>query len=510
MPSEIVWTAGLFLAVVVTAALVNRFAPLHRPRIRRVVVLFAVYAAVLAIHFALKAFGSPEWAQRMLVGAELIGAFTVVNVAATATFSVALPRTGVLVPMIASDILVGLGYILATLGVLSQHGLNPTGAFASAAVVSAVLAISLQSTLGNILGGVALQLDGSIHEGDWIQFENGPHTRQGRVRAIRWRHTVVETRDWSTIIVPNSVLLANNIIILGKRDGESVPARTWIHFNVDFRYPPSLVNQVVSDALASSVIDNVASEPAANCVCMDFGRDHRQSFATYGVRFWLIDISQSDQTCSRVRTRVFSALRRADIPMALPATTAFVQVEDEARKNQQEQRRRVERLTTLRDIPLFRELNEDELETLADGLSPAIYTSGERITRQGAVAHFLYIITKGTAEVRAVTPEGRKTVAIAKLTAPDIFGEMGLMTGEPRIADVVATSDVECYRLGKETFEEVLLQRPEIAQELSEKLAQRRVALIAARDGLDAQAKKDRESIEQARILGGIKSFFGL
>jgi CRP-like cAMP-binding protein len=87
---------------------------------------------------------------------------------------------------------------------------------------------------------------------------------------------------------------------------------------------------------------------------------------------------------------------------------------------------------------------------------------------------------------------------------------MGLRSGEPRIADVVATSEVECYRLGKETFEEVLLQRPEIAQELSEKLAHRRVALIAARDGLDAQAKKDRESIEQARILGGIKSFFGL
>src|SRR5690606_29719139 len=170
--------------------------------------------------------------------------------------------------------------------------------------------------------GVALQLDGSIHEGDWIQFEGGPNNatpgRQGRVRAIRWRHTVVETRDWSTIIVPNSVLLANNITILGKRDGETVPSRTWVHFNVDFRFPPSLVNQIVTDALLASPIENVAVEPRPNCICMDLGRDHRQSFATYGVRFWVIDIGQADHTTSRVRARVFNALRRAEIPMALP------------------------------------------------------------------------------------------------------------------------------------------------------------------------------------------------
>jgi CRP-like cAMP-binding protein len=99
---------------------------------------------------------------------------------------------------------------------------------------------------------------------------------------------------------------------------------------------------------------------------------------------------------------------------------------------------------------------------------------------------------------------------VTTLHAPDVFGEMGLMTGEARSADVVATSDVDCYRLGKETFERVLLARPEIAQELSEKLAARRVELIAVRDGLDARARTARESMERDRILGGIKSFFGL
>ena len=513
MNNDLIWGGGLFIAVIVTAALVNRFNPGHRSRVRRTVILFIVYVVVLGLKLALAAAGLELWAGRFGVGAELLASFTVVNVAATVLISVALPATGASLPMIATDLLVGFGYILATLGVLSTHGLNPTGALASAAVVSAVLAISLQSTLGNILGGVALQLDGSVHEGDWVQLENG---KQGRVRAIRWRHTVVETRDWSTIIVPNALLLANNITILGKRDGRAVPQRMWVWFNVDFRFPPTKVIDVVSKALSGAVIEGVAQDPPPNCVCMDFTKERRESFATYAVRYWLTDLAHDDPTNSRVRARIYTALRRAGIPLAVPAQTAWVQLEDEARAANKSRRRVSERLDALGQLPLFRSLTDAERATLAEGMSHVIYTAGETITRQGAVAHWLYVLTSGTAEIRMTfDPDGdgplpAQTRVVTTLHAPDVFGEMGLMTGEARSADVVATSDVDCYRLGKETFERVLLARPEIAQELSEKLAARRVELIAVRDGLDARARTARESMERDRILGGIKSFFGL
>jgi CRP-like cAMP-binding protein len=376
-----------------------------------------------------------------------------------------------------------------------------------------VLAISLQSTLGNILGGVALQLDGSVHEGDWVRLENG---KEGRVRAIRWRHTVVETRDWSTIIVPNALLLANNITILGKRDGESVPQRMWVWFNVDFRFPPTKVIDVVTTALHASPIPGVVPQPPPNCICMDFTRERRESFATYAVRYWLADLAADDPTSSLVRARIFTALRRANIPLAVPAQTAWVQIEDESRASKKERRRTSERVDALKTLPLFRTLTQSELETLAEGMSHVIYTAGEPITRQGAIAHWLYVIASGTVEVRThVDPDGdgplpSETKVVATIKGPDVFGEMGLMTGEPRLADVIAVTDVDCFRLGRETFERVLLGRPEIANELSAMLAARRVELIAVRDGLDARARTARESVERDRILGGIKSFFGL
>lgn len=514
MRQEAIWAVGMFAAIVVVAALVNRFRPAHRTQVRRVVILFVLHLITFSVHYAFKSAGETVWASRLLLATELIQSFTMVNLGATAIFSVLLPATGVVLPMIASDLLVGLGYIAATLGVLTSHGANPTGALASAAVVSAVLAISLQSTLGNILGGVALQLDGSIHEGDWIQLENG---RQGRIRAIRWRHTVVETRDWSTIIVPNAQLLASNITILGKRDGDSVPQRMWVWFNVDFRFPPTRVIQTVTDALTASPIVGVASDPPPNCVCMDFTKEMRESFATYAVRYWLTDLAADDPTNSRVRARIYTALRRANIPLALPAKTMWVQLDDDERAKKKLSRQTDERVRALRGVALFRSLTEGELHTLAQGMSHVIYTAGETCTRQGSVAHWLYILTGGTVEIRmSIDPDGPEgplpavSKVVTKLSAPDVFGEMGLMTGESRAADVVACTDVDCFRLDKETFERVLLPRPEIANELSEKLAKRRIELIAARDGLDDRQKEARESIERDRILGAIRSFFSL
>src|SRR3569623_493546 len=408
--------------------------------------------------------------------------------------------------MIASDLLVGFGYVLSTLIILEHRGLNPTSAVVSGAVVSAVLAISLQSTLGNILGGIALQLDGSIHEGDWVQLENG---KQGKVRAIRWRHTIVETRDWSTIIVPNAQLLANNITILGKRDGSPAPQRMWVWFNVDFRFPPTRVIDVVTEALLDQPIENVAADPKPNVVCRDFSHDNREACATNAARYWLVDLAPHDPTNSRVPARIYTALRRAGIPLAVPAHTAFVELKDEARTTKRDVRQVDERLAALATVHLFQSFKPDELRTLAEGMSHMIYTRGERSTRQGAVAHWLYVMTAGTADIRVTNKDGEHAT-VASIKAPDFFGEMGLMTGEPRTADVIATGDVDCFRLGKASFQQVLLNRPEIVNELSQKLSSRRVQLMALREGLDEARMKYDEASARERILCSIKSFFGL
>jgi len=491
--------------LVLLAYIVNRYAPQKRPRIRRTVILFCVYIVTELCAAFLHVTGAERTWQAFHFAADIIEAFTVINLVAVALFDVALERLGIRVALFATDLVVGVAYLASIMLCLVDSGLNPSSILGASAVVSAVLAISLQSTLGNILGGVAVQLDGSIHIGDWIQLENG---RQGKVREIRWRHTAIETRDWDTIMVPNATLLGQSFSILGRRAGMPLQHRMWVYFNVDFRYSPSAVIQAVNDALQGSPIANVASDPKPHAICMDLAKDTRDSFAYYAARYWLTDLAVDDPTSSLVRARIYTGLRRAGIPLARPSTTTFVGANEQSDDHERLSRHKRARVSAVESVDLFSDLTGDEREFVAEHLLYAPFAAGETVTRQGAVAHWLYIITHGRVEIRR-THDG-KTVIVGEVSAPGFVGEMGLLTGAPRTADVVACTDLECYRLDKEGFQRVVTERPAAARQFSEALAKRQMELTAADEKLDEGAKSVRQAQVQEAILHRIEDFFGL
>jgi CRP-like cAMP-binding protein len=158
---------------------------------------------------------------------------------------------------------------------------------------------------------------------------------------------------------------------------------------------------------------------------------------------------------------------------------------------------------------LFQTLTEEERRSLASRLRVAPFVRGEAITRQGAVAHWLYLITRGDAEVRVSINENLSE-QIAILHQGGFFGEMGMMTGEPRSATVIALTDVVCYRVDKEAFNDILKNRPEIAEDMSEQLARRRVELEAAREGLNEEAMQARMRYHKGDLLQRIRRFFTL
>jgi small-conductance mechanosensitive channel/CRP-like cAMP-binding protein len=495
-------------ALLVVAALVNGLAPAKRHRLRRALLLYVLFVGLsTAEHFlSTTRFASfASWAEHAHVVGGLLAAFVCVELSTLLLFDVVLPVVRLPVPAITNDLLVGAGYLFATFGVLKAAGASASSVVTTSAVVSGVIALGMQATLVNIVGGVALQLDGSIHVGDWLQLADG---QQGKVLAIHWRHTTLETRNWDTVVVPNANLLTQNILILGRRTDRPVQHRMWVYFNVDFRFPPSRVIEVVREALCAAPIQGVSEDPKPNVICYDFAKDGRDSFAYYAARYWLVDLPNDDPTSSRVRTRIYTALKRAGIPLARPSTTFFLTPEEEGKAR--EERHRDERIEVVRGLDFLDSLTNDERAFVADHLRYAPFTAGETVTKQGAVAHWLYILTKGKVEVRLHVSGSDETKVVNTIDAPSFFGEMGMLTGAPRRADVIALTEVDCFRLDKEGLARILTERPEIAERISRTLAKRDVEFEAAAEGLDEQAQRARMEHAETRLLDRIQEFFGL
>jgi small-conductance mechanosensitive channel len=416
-------------------------------------------------------------------------------------FRLLLPALRIRTPSFLEDILVILAYLAWGLIRLRYAGLDLGSIVTTSAIITAVIAFSMQDTLGNILGGLALQMDNSIAIGDWITVGD----ISGRVVDIRWRSMLIETRNWESVVVPNSVLMKNQFSVLGRRTGQPTQWRRWIWFNVPYTVSPSRVIEAVEEALQSATIPDVSSAPLPNCVMMDFD----DSAGRYAVRYWLTDLAADDPTDSAVRVHIYAALKRAGIPIALPQQQLHFMQDSESLKAARRAREIAARMEWLDGIDLFHSLTVEERRTIAEHLVYTPFARGDVITRQGAVAHWLYLITEGQVEVVLEGEDGQQTV-VSQLAAGDIFGEMGLMTGEPRRATIVAAADTACYRLDKSSFEKVLLARPALAEDLSRVMADRLLGLETARHELDEQTRLQRLTSQQSELLQKIRHFFGL
>jgi CRP/FNR family cyclic AMP-dependent transcriptional regulator len=110
---------------------------------------------------------------------------------------------------------------------------------------------------------------------------------------------------------------------------------------------------------------------------------------------------------------------------------------------------------SLRDVPFFRHLDDEEREELEGLLEPASFEEGQTIFEEGGPEERLYVITSGTAEVHKGVLPGRRQ-HLATIEAPTVVGEMGLLTEPRAAASVEARTPIEGYSIDRDRFLEML------------------------------------------------------
>jgi small-conductance mechanosensitive channel/CRP-like cAMP-binding protein len=363
---------------------------------------------------------------------------------------------------------------------------------ATSAVVGAVVGLALQDTLGNLFAGIALHTEAPFRVGDWVRVGDS----EGRVEQVSWRALRVRTWDGDTVVMPNNEVARRAIL------NYSVPRGAHsrvLRIGVNYHTPPNKVLSVL-EALVEQV-ELVLREPRPGLRIIGYG----DSAIQYEVRYFIARYEDYRAAEGEIHRLIWYYFRRHGIEIPFPVRNVYMHnvADQEARDHASS---RLER--AIRNIDLFRPLSDEELTAAAASFRHLHYSTGERIIQEGEPGDSFFVIDRGEVEVSKTLAGARRT--LARLMEGQFFGEMALLTGERRSATVVAASDVDVFMLDKAGFEKVLVANPSIAVEISTILSERRDALSQAEDDLTAPFRADAPGEQSQRILGRIRSWFGI
>ncbi len=363
-----------------------------------------------------------------------------------------------------------------------------TSLLATSAVISVIIGFALQDTLGNIFAGLSMQLQKPFEPGDWVHFGN----YLGRVQGIGWRATRIITRDNERLEIPNN-LIAKDVVVNYTSGGVADA----IFIGLPYEEPPNRVKEILTRVLRHA--EGVARHPEPEVMAVEYG----DSAIKYRLRFWLSDYGTHEQARDIVISNVWYALRRHAIDIPFPIHTVHLRQETAQEDLRAEREKRL--IAELRQVDFLAELSDEELEMLMPNTHVHQFGAGETLMHQGEVGDYFHILRRGKVKIVANAGNGG-SIHIRDLDSPAFFGEISLLTGEPRNASVIARSDVEVLELSREAFIHLFRARPDALTQVSEVVARR---ISETRERVQAaSAPDDRRG--RNWLVDKMRSIFGV
>lgn len=357
--------------------------------------------------------------------------------------------------------------------------------FTGSTILGIVVGLALQDTLGNLFAGIALQADQPFQVGDVVTMAN---QQGGIVESVSWRGVKIRTFQNKLLVMSNTVM-GKEVIEVAPRD--NLNARI-VFFNTLYANSPAKTIQAVRDAIRQ--VENVSQKIRPVVRIRNLG----DNGIDWEVKYWTEDYSKHHDTDALIRQRIWYVFNREKIEFAFPARTVYM-------AEKREEANLVEYVNTvsekLQQVPLFVPLGEEELEKVAKASTTRVYAQGEAIVRRGQEGNSMFVIVRGAVKVQIPENDYQKT--INKLTANDFFGEMSLLTGQPRTATVIAEEETEVIQIKKSAIRPLFEANPDLMKAICDIIEERRALLIENEE----QEEKSKEA--DAGVLSSLRKFFG-
>ncbi|MBI1865944.1 MAG: cyclic nucleotide-binding domain-containing protein, partial [Nitrospirae bacterium] len=271
--------------------------------------------------------------------------------------------------------------------------------------------------------------------------------------------------------------------------------------SVGYEHPPGEVKEAIRETLAGQPY--ILQDPPAAIRVDSYG-----DFAvSYEIRALVKDGAVEELVRDEALTLMWYVFKRHWIRIPFPIRDVTLHAPPDSERIAGETARGVEAL--LRDVEIMSPLSEEERSRVARAAHVHRYAEGEVLFRQGDAGESFFLIRTGSVDI-VIQDAGGMERHLATLGPGEYFGEMSLLTGEPRSATARVTRDLVVVVITKDNFASLLETNPELADRFSEALARRQAEIHAelARETGQAHAFSSEEY--KRGLRGRIRQFFRL
>ena len=397
-------------------------------------------------------------------------------------------RTGRQIPRVVRVFFAGIMFTMATLGVTAfVFDQKITSLLATSGVLAMIVGLAIQMNLSNIFSGIAINIERPFRIGDWIKVAD---FEPGRVVAITWRTTRLETVHRNIICIPNSVASDSSLENLSYPTEEY---RAEIMVHVDPSAKPEWVEKILYDAVMAS--PEILLQPAPQVLFLGV----KEWSANYAVRFFCKDFGASIPLEAAVWRDIIRVLRYGGFESVIHQEFTLFHLGEAAKQS------RDMAPALLNDVEVFEPFGAVEKDQLCQNMARHRIEPERNVIQQGEPGESLFIVAEGALKVE-MTLEDDDVLEVGRLGPGDFFGEMALLTGEQRGAAVTTVTPTLVYEIAKKDIEPIIQQYPDIKSDLSRILTRRTLDNLRKKNARAASG--DEEKSLASKILSRISRFF--
>ena len=362
------------------------------------------------------------------------------------------------------------------------------------------LGFGIQGLINDLFSSLAIQLDPPFKVGDFINVHHRYLESEGligKVEETNWRTTRMWTTGRNYIIVPNSYITTQ---ILTNYSMPKSLSRFEMNYTLDFAIPSDRAIRIFNAALLDSVgAKGPVASPRPTTILTGINSDG----AVYKLKYFLEPAEVSPPKArNTINANVIYHLANAGMSPSYDKQDIFLGRMPKRQKSWDNEK---DRMDLLSNIDLFKDFSGELLGNITNSFHLRELKPEEVLFNQGDDGESLFVLVEGLLEV-SLQVEGEKR-HLTFLRPGSFLGEMALLTGEKRSANVTSSTESLVGELTKESIMSLATENPEVLNKMTAVVAKRR---LKNEEMWATSAKSHDEAVqkEEKNLMARVTNFF--